>query len=42
MRGVTAETVLRFAKLTPASPACWLNLQNALDLYCAQREMAAR
>jgi addiction module HigA family antidote len=40
-RGVTADTALRFAKLTGTTPHFWLNLQNALDLYRAQREMSA-
>jgi addiction module HigA family antidote len=30
-RGVTADTALRFAKLTGTSPEFWLNLQNAVD-----------
>ena len=39
-RGVTADTALRFAKLTKTTPQFWLNLQNAVDLYHAEREMA--
>lgn len=40
-RGVTADTALRFAKLTGAAPEFWLNLQNAVDLYRAKQDMAA-
>jgi addiction module HigA family antidote len=40
-RGVTADTALRLAELTGAEPEFWLNLQNAVDLYRAKREMAA-
>lgn len=40
-RGVTADTALRFAKLTGTSPEFWLNLQMAVDLYHARQEMAA-
>lgn len=39
-RGVTADTALRFAKLTGTSPEFWLNLQMAVDLYHARLEMA--
>lgn len=39
-RGVTADTALRFAKLTKTSPQFWMQLQNAVDLYRAQQEMA--
>ena len=40
-RGVTADTALRLAALVGTSPEFWLNLQNAVDLYRAQRDMAA-
>ena len=40
-RGVTADTALRFAKLTGTTPEFWLNLQMAVDLYRARREMSA-
>jgi addiction module HigA family antidote len=40
-RGVTADTALRFAKLTGTAPEFWLNLQNAVDLYEAREAMAA-
>jgi addiction module HigA family antidote len=39
-RGVTADTALRLAKLTGTSPEFWLQLQNAVDLYRAKRELA--
>jgi addiction module HigA family antidote len=39
-RGVTADTALRLAKLTKTAPEFWLQLQNAVDLYRAQRELA--
>ncbi len=41
-RGVTADTALRLAKLLKTTPELWLNLQNAWDLYHAQREFRAR
>ena len=40
-RGVTADTALRFAKLTGTTPEFWMNLQNAVDLYEARQTMAA-
>lgn len=40
-RGVTANIALRFAKFTKTSPQFWMNLQNAVDLYRAERDMAA-
>ncbi len=40
-RGVTADTALRLAKLLKTSPEFWMNLQNAWDLYHAQRDMRA-
>lgn len=39
-RGVTADTALRLAALTRTTPQFWLNLQNAWDLYHAQRAQA--
>lgn len=39
-RGVSADTALRFAKLSDTDPEFWLRLQNAVDLYRAKREMA--
>ncbi len=38
-RGVTADTALRLAKLLKTTPQFWLNLQNAWDLYHAQRAL---
>jgi len=40
-RGVSADTALRLAKLCKTSPEFWLSLQNARDLYFAQRELRA-
>lgn len=39
-RAVSVETALRLAKLFGTSPDFWLNLQQAVDLYRAQREEA--
>jgi len=38
-RGVTADTALRLAKLLKTTPEFWMNLQNAWDLYQAQRNL---
>jgi addiction module HigA family antidote len=38
-RGVTADTALRLAKLLGTDAMSWLNLQNAWDLWHAQRAM---
>jgi addiction module HigA family antidote len=38
-RGVTADTALRLAKLLGTDAHSWLNLQNAWDLWHAQRAM---
>ncbi|CAN5564593.1 hypothetical protein BH23CHL2_BH23CHL2_26620 [soil metagenome] len=38
-RGVTADTALRLARLLSTSPQFWLNLQNAVDLYHAERKL---
>lgn len=40
-RGITAETALLLAKHLKTTPEFWMNLQNAYDLYRAQRELAA-
>jgi antitoxin HigA-1 len=37
-RSVTADTALRFNKLTTISPEFWLRLQNAVDLYEARQK----
>lgn len=39
-RSVSVETALRLGKLFGTSPDFWLNLQQAVDLYRAQREEA--
>jgi addiction module HigA family antidote len=39
-RGITADTALRLATLLKTTPEFWMNLQNAWDLYHAQRELA--
>lgn len=39
-RGVSADTALRFSKLTGTTPEFWMNLQNAVDLYEARLAMA--
>lgn len=39
--GVSAAMAIRFADYTGTTPQFWMNLQNAVDLYRAQREMAA-
>jgi addiction module HigA family antidote len=38
-RGVTANTALRLAKLLGTDAHSWVNLQNAWDLWHAQRAM---
>jgi addiction module HigA family antidote len=38
-RGVTADTALRLAKLLDTDAMSWMNLQNAWDLWHAQRAM---
>jgi addiction module HigA family antidote len=38
-RGVTADTALRLAKLLGTDAQSWMNLQNAWDLWHAQRAM---
>ena len=38
-RGVTADTALRLARLLKTTPEFWMNLQNAWDLYHAQRDL---
>jgi addiction module HigA family antidote len=39
-RGITADTALRLSKLLKTTPEFWMNLQNAVDLYLAKRELA--
>jgi addiction module HigA family antidote len=36
-RAITADTALRLAKLLKTDPLSWMNLQNAWDLWHAQR-----
>jgi antitoxin HigA-1 len=38
-RGVSADTALRLAKLLGTDAMSWMNLQNAWDLWHAQRAM---
>jgi antitoxin HigA-1 len=38
-RGVSADTALRLAKLLGTDAMSWMNLQNAWDLWQAQRAM---
>jgi antitoxin HigA-1 len=40
-RGITAETALLFARYFKTTPEFWMNLQAAVDLYQAQRQLAA-
>jgi len=40
-RAVTAKTALLLARALGTSPQFWLNLQNACDLWEAQRELLA-
>ena len=37
--GITAQTALRLAKAFNTSPIYWLNLQNAYDLYKAEKSV---
>jgi addiction module HigA family antidote len=39
-RGVTAETAILLARVFETSAEFWMNLQNACDLYEAQRRLA--
>jgi addiction module HigA family antidote len=39
---VTSELALRLGRLFDQTPAYWMNLQQAYDLYQAQRSPAAR
>jgi addiction module HigA family antidote len=41
-RAVTAKTALLLAKALGTTPQFWLNLQNASDLWEAERELAGR
>ncbi len=38
--GITPETAVRFAGVLGTTPLFWLNLQNAVDLYDAQKSLA--
>jgi addiction module HigA family antidote len=38
-RGITAETALLFARFFETTPQLWMNLQNACDLWAAQRRL---
>jgi addiction module HigA family antidote len=40
-RGVTAETAVLLARIFENSPQFWMNLQNAVDLYAAEKRLAA-
>jgi antitoxin HigA-1 len=40
-RGVTAETAILLSRELGTSPEFWMNLQNAWDLYHAQRRLKA-
>ena len=39
-RGITADTALRLSKLLKTTPEFWMNLQNAVDLYNAKRDLS--
>ncbi len=41
-RGVTPDTALRFARATGMSASFWLNLQQLVDLYDAERSPNAK
>jgi addiction module HigA family antidote len=41
-RAVTAETAILLSRAFDTTPEFWLNLQNAVDLWKAQRALAAR
>lgn len=38
-RGITAETALLLAKELKTTPEFWMNLQDAIDLYDARKEL---
>ena len=38
---ISPDTAMRFAMVLDTTPEFWLNLQNAADLYDAQRKLAA-
>jgi antitoxin HigA-1 len=38
-RGITAETALLLARKLKTTPEFWMNLQNAWDLYEAERQL---
>ena len=39
-RAVTAETAILLSRALGTTPEFWLNLQNAIDLWRAERELA--
>lgn len=41
-RAITAETAIRLARVFDMSPQFWLNAQNTVDLWHAQRKLEAR
>ncbi len=41
-RAVTAKTALLLAKALDTTPQFWLNLQNACDLWEAERELSGK
>jgi len=41
-RAVTAKTALLLARVLDTTPQFWLNLQNACDLWEAQRELTGK
>ncbi|MGO9836077.1 MAG: HigA family addiction module antitoxin [Polyangiaceae bacterium] len=41
-RAVTAKTALLLANVLDTTPQLWLNLQNACDLWEAQRELTGK
>jgi addiction module HigA family antidote len=41
-RNVTAEMALRLGRATKTTPEFWLNIQRAMDLYCARRRLGKR
>jgi len=38
--GITPETAIRFARVLETTPEYWLNLQNAVHLYDARKNLA--
>ena len=39
-RTITAETAILLARVFETAPEFWLNLQNAVDLWLAERQLA--